>query len=508
MKSKIKSSHAEYIRLTVSDMDKNSKRFWNYMKAHRSDKVSIECLNNNGVKITDPKLVAETLNNQFNSVFNSDCSAVPSNLDPLGPHPGMAMMGEFECSTYEVRKLHKEIDANKSKGPDRIAPRILKEGADLLAPSLTKLFNASLQKGIVPNDWRQAHVTPVFKNGQKDDSSNYTPMSPKSIVSKTLERIVCNRLVRHLNTNNILNENQHGFRAGRSCETQLLDAVHDWSSSLDNGNSVNVVFLDFAKAFDRVRHDLLYKKLNAYGIGHKNLKWIMNFLKNRTQRVVINGSCSSWSNVTSGVPQGTILGSVLFLCFINDIADSIHSTIRLYADDCTLYRPISTENDCAVLQADLNSLYAWSNRWKLSFNVRKCKVMNLSKKLQSEMIDYYIGDDKLPNTYSEKYLGVIINNKLNWSEQCHEVYSKCNRMMGLIKRNFRNCPENVLKRLYISLIRSRLDYRCIVWDPYRVSHSSILDNFQKRYVRFTCKDCHSNYNVLLSQLGWTNLVTS
>ena len=504
VKCKINRSRANYIEHIVSDVDSNPKRFWNYIKVIKTNNPSIDCLTVNGDTITDPEVMAEALNAQFNSVFNIHDDSEEPIFDPV---PSPNMMRDIRCTSYEVRKLLNDIDVSKSRGPDNISPRILKEGAEYLAPSLTKLFNASLETGIVPDEWRRAHVVPVFKKGKRDNPSNYRPISLTSVVSKTLERIVCNRLIKHLHNNNILDENQHGFRAQRSCDTQLIDAIHDWSSLLDAGQNVDIIFLDFAKAFDRVRHDLLHKKLITYGVGDSNIKWIMNFLRDREQRVSISGDFSSWSKVKSGVPQGTILGPILFLCFINDISENIHSTIRLYADDCVLYRSIVTDNDTEILQSDLNSLCKWSDHWKLNFNIAKCKVMSMSRKHHSCQHFYHIGNNMLTTTNCERYLGVMINDKLNWSDHCHDIYTKSVKMLGLIKRNFSNCSANILKKLYVSLIRSRLDYCCIAWDPYRLNHSSVVERVQNQSVRFICRDWSTSYDTLLNQVGWIDLRT-
>ena len=274
---------------------------------------------------------------------------------------------------------------------------------------------------------------------------------------------------------------------------------------MESGSSVHIAFLDFARAFDTVPHDLLRTKLRMYGVRSHNLNWIMNFLQNRYQRVVINSECSSWTKVKSGVAQGTILGPILFLCFINDIPNNISSTIRLYADDCILYRPISTLDDCKILQNDLDVLSRWSETWMLDFNVSKCKIMKMSRKFHNITYKYSINEQMLQNVKSEKYLGLVINSSLNWNDHCKDVYTKCNRIMGIIRRNFVDCPRSVLKSLYESLIRSRLEYCCIAWDLYRNTHKQMIERIQKRYVRMMYKDWSTSYNVLLQKIGLNSL---
>ena len=410
------------------------------------------------------------------------------------------IMEDIQCTEAEVLKLLKNVDISKAQGPDELAPCLLKEGAEQLAPALCKLFNLSLSSGVLPADWQKANICPLYKKGNKQDPGNYRPISLTSITCKILERIICKRLIEHFNENNILCDNQHGFREKRSCETQLIEAINDWSYNMESGSSVHIAFLDFAKAFDSVPHDLLRTKLEMYGVRSQNLEWIMNFLQNRYQRVVINGECSSWIKVKSGVPQGTILGPILFLCFINDMPNNISSTIRLYADDCILYRPIFNVDDCKILQNDLEVLSKWSETWMLDFNVSKCKTMKMSRKLHDITYNYSLNGQELTNVKSEKYLGLVINDSLNWNDHCTDLYTKCNRIMGIIRRNFVNCPKSILKSLFESLIRSRLEYCCTAWDPYRNTHKERIERIQKRYVRMMCKDWSTSYNVLLQNV--------
>ena len=234
-----------------------------------------------------------------------------------------------------------------------------------------------------------------------------------------------------------------------------------------------------------------------YGVQNSNLKWVINFLKNRSQRVVLNGEYSEWVDVKSGVPQGTILGPIIFLCFINDISYNIVSTIRLYADDCILYRPIHSIEDCNILQKDLETLDKWANSWLLDFNVNKCKIMKMSRKSSKQEYVYKLGGHSLITTESEKYLGITINDTLNWKDQCNETYAKCSKITGIIKRNFRNCPSSVFKTLYDSLIRPCLEYCCIAWDPYRMTHINTIERVQKLYLRMMFRDWEISYDVLL-----------
>ena len=228
-----------------------------------------------------------------------------------------------------------------------------------LSPSgsvATTFLSAPL--GHVPEDWKNANITPVFKKGNKHLPSNYHPISLTSLVVKVIERLIHRRSSNFLEENGKLNPAQHGFRGKHSCQSQLLESVHKWTSALDSGDSSHIIFLDSSKAFNTVPHAKLCHKLGHIGIRGKMLTWTMNFLSNRRQRVVVNGSNSKWTKVTSGVPQGSILGPLLFLVYINVIGDCLkHSEVHLFTDDCTISRTIKENDDCSLLQQDLTELH-------------------------------------------------------------------------------------------------------------------------------------------------------
>jgi len=280
------------------------------------------------------------LNNQFCSVFTQeDTNNIPSKGH--SPHPSMP---KIHITLNGVINCIKRLNPKKASGPDKMPIIALKETASEIAPILQSLFQQSLDTHEVPNDWKQANIVPIFKKGDRTKPSNYRPVSLTAVASKMLEHIVVSAIMDHLDTNNILHENQHGFRTRRSCETQLLLSTDDITNLMNQGLQVDMAILDFAKAFDKVPHRRLAEKLSYFGIRY-TLSWVNAFLHGRQQQVVIDGESSRLSNVTSGVPQGTVLGPTLFLVFINDIASNITSTIRLFADDCVVYRAIRSPSD-------------------------------------------------------------------------------------------------------------------------------------------------------------------
>ena len=255
----------------------------------------------------------------------------------------------------EVQKILSGLDANKAYGPDNLSSRILKECVNVLAPSLPLLFKKSFASGHIPTQWKQANVVPVHKKGNKSQVSNYRPISLLCIVSKVMERYIYNSVYNIVEP--LINTHQHGFMTGKSCTTQLLSVYDTVGKHLDEGKQTDMIFLDFSKAFDSVNHNLLINKLQKLGFSGKLLLWITDYLKDRSQKVVLDGSTSEWVPVTSGVPQGSILGPLLFLLFINDMPDCTeHSILSLFADDAKCFRIINNIEDCEQLQRDVNSL--------------------------------------------------------------------------------------------------------------------------------------------------------
>ena len=262
-------------------------------------------------------------------------------------------MDTIQFTQPGIEILLKNIDQTKATGPHELPARILKETAREIAGVLSVIFQQSYEEGTVPSDWLTARISAIYKKGDKANPSNYRPVSLTCITCNIMEHIVCSQIGRHLDHNNILHPNQHGFRKGLSCETQLVDTIHELAYSINQKTQTDVILLDFSKAFDKVSHDKLLHKIRYYGIGGKTNTWISAFLCSRSQQV---GQTSQSAGVLSGVPQGSVLGPMLFLMYINDIAEGVTSQMRMFADDSIVYRQIHTPADHFTLASDLNKL--------------------------------------------------------------------------------------------------------------------------------------------------------
>ena len=479
-KASFKRAEQNYVNNIITDgiKNKSNKPFWTYIKSKKNDNMGTSPLKQNGDLICDATRKAEILLNQFKSVFTPKtelgdslpgCRKQTSRLPPL------------VITSDGVANLLNEINTSKASGPDNLPNMYLKMCAQQLAPALALIFTKSLTSGQLPEDWRNANVVPIFKKGNVHLAENYRPVSLTSVISKLLEHIVCKHLLDHLDRNNVLTHLNHGFRKGFSCETQLMVTMDDLFKQYDNNIQSDIIILDFSKAFDTVPHNKLLYKLQTYGIDGNVLKWITSFLTKRKMRVVVDGETSEYASVESGVPQGTVLGPLLFLCYINDLPDCVSSQVRLFADDCLLYRPIKNQSDHIALQKDLQNLTSWANTWGMSFNAKKCYLLRSRSK---SSFFYTIKDSILQQVKNSPYLGVTISDDFKWSMHVNKITAKAGAMLGLLKRNLKHCPMECKKLGYISLVRSNLEYAASIWDPYQQGDIDRLEKVQRRAARF------------------------
>ena len=364
----VKQANRDFEHKLSAEVKVNPKSFWKYVKSKTKTKSSLGVLSNpDGSAAETDQEKADVLNKFFASVFtNEDLSHMPLFDDRLF----LTILDDITFTQKMVKDILSKLDHSKSPGPDGVHNRILKELAEELAQPLADLFNTSMDSGIVPESWKTANVTPIFKKGDKRDPSNYRPVSLTSTIGKIMEKIIRDHINKHMQLNKLYSPHQHGFRKGRSFSTQLLEGTEDWTKLLDEDNSVDCIYLDYKKAFDSVPHQRLMIKLHAYGIRGKLWKWIIAYLSNRQQQVVINGIASESTDVMSGIPQGSILGPELFLIFINDLPESIKSpdgAVKLFADDTKLYSVVNNTTEHAALQEDLERLNKWAETWQLPF---------------------------------------------------------------------------------------------------------------------------------------------
>ena len=402
----------------------------------------------------------------------------------------------------QISSLLSKMNSNKARGPDNIHGKILKNCSASLAYPLSMMFKISYNTGSIPKEWKLANVVPIHKKGPKENIENYRPISLTSLIMKTFERIIKDKIL--LLTHDFLNEHQHGFLSKKSCTTNMAVFSDSLALSLNDCTRTDVVYFDFAKAFDSVNHDiLLYKLKNLYNIDGSLLKFIKNYLCDREQQVVIGNSMSSRKQVLSGVPQGSILGPILFVLFINDLPNGLSpgTDASMYADDTKVWRQVASESDHVALQNDIDYLYQWSLENKMNFHPDKCKVVSVANRLPPLLgilpnIQYFysLGDNILDYVDCEKDLGVDINPTLNFGEQCERLLAKANQQFGLTKRICYFVKDVKRKRaLYLSLVRSQFEHCSPIWRPLCQTMIEKFENFQKKCIKWILSEVPLHY---------------
>ena len=403
LKNTIAQAKAHYKEKLVSQIQTDPKRFWNYAKHFSKSSASVEVLLQNDIKITDDTQTANNLNDFFISVLTQE--EIPETSLPKLTNP-YHILTNYHITLEMVQKKLNKLKPNKASGPIEISVNVLRNCTNFAAP-LSITFNKSLQTGHVPQDWKYANVTPLFKKGSRTQCNNYRLVSLTSQVIKILERLIYDKLTDLTTFNKLMDKNQHGFQDSCSCITQLLECFNYWMLNYDEGLKSDIVYFDFAKAFDMVPH---CRHVHKLGVRGQILHWIHNFLTGCCQLVILRNSRSFWKKVTSGAPQGSILGPILFLIYVNYIPNAIKTNVKMFTDDTKIYNSISSISGCQALQGDLNMLGAWSQNWLLKFNALKCVVL---KTEQNHNFHYLLNGTFLSKAEDQRDLGVIVSNNVN-----------------------------------------------------------------------------------------------
>ena len=370
------------------------------------------------------------------------------------------------------------------------------------------MFNISLKEGIVPGEWKEANVTPLFKKGSRSKTENYRPVSLTSVLCKVLETFIRDHMVDFLVKNKLITKSQRGFLKARSCLTNLfLEDITKW---VDDGSPVDVVYLDFQKAFDKEPHQRPLIKLKAYGIGESMINWIQAWLTDRRQRIIVEGDISSWKPVLSGVPQESVLGPILFLIFINiyklqNLDDDLSSKVLKFADDTKVFRTVKTDTDKETLQDDLTKLVKWSEKRQMLFNIGKCKCIHIGHGNVSK--EYFIDYTTLGTRVKEKDLGVTISADMTVSEQRGLVTAKGNLILELIRRNITYMDKTLIIPLYKAIVRPHLEYCIQAWRSYHKKDIDKLERVQRRATKLIPELKHLCYERRLSECRLTTLET-
>ena len=500
VKKKIKNKKNALERKVMRCRKTNPKFFYAFINSSKKSRSKIGPLKReNGEAVTDPREMAQMLNDQYASVFTRSEEENDENeeesevrLEDINITP--------ELTAAAIDKLKEQ----SASGPDGIPARVLKELRDEMKIPLSILFRQSMDNGIIPEEWREAEVTPIFKKGSKAAPANYRPVSLTVIAGKLMERIVKDALMEYAEKNGHLSDAQHGFQSGRSTQTNLIEFLNQATKWMDDGKAFDVVYLDFSKAFDVVCHRKLIEKLKNIGIGGKLLAWLENWLKGRRQRVRVEDQLSDWVDVISSVVQGSVLGGTLFDIFIDDIRKVVlDALIHMFADDTKVATTIEKEEDGEKLQKIIDNLVEWADKWSMSFNVEKCKIIHVGH--NNPKRKYFMRGKELTESNDEKDLGVIVEANMKPGKQCTVASKSANFALGQLQRAFHFRKKEYLVPLYKTFVRPKLEYASSAWCPWLEKDKSQLEKVQERLIRMTSDVKGKNYEEKLHDAGLTTL---
>nr|VZH92765.1 unnamed protein product [Spirometra erinaceieuropaei] len=427
------------------------------------------------------------------------CRSAGNALETVGP-----VLDSILFPAAAVERELKNLKEAKSSRPDNIPAKFLKELANELSKPLAHIFRSSFELGRLPSEWKTANIFPIYKGGARTNANNYRPVSLTCICCKIMEAIVKKATMEFLEQGHLISDLQHGFRQNRSCLSSLLLSTEQWTRALDEDGRVDVIYTDFKKAFDSVPHKRLIYKPSEIGIRGRLLTWITDFLNGRSQTVCIEASRSTPTPVLSGVPQGSVLGPLLFLVYINDCVDDLGCSAIMFADDVKLWRPIRSDADRYALQDSLNRLNSWSARWLLNFNVDKCVILRLRTRQTSKEDDsfqYVLGGQSLSNVVEQKDLGVLMTSSLKPSSQCQRAAKSAIRVLFALRRGFVQIDKELFGKTYGAFVRSHLEYAVQAWRPWLKKDYQRLERVQAMATKMVKNLHHLPYETRLTELN-------
>ena len=517
----VKSTKASYYAGAFVQSNGDSRKAWqliNELTSRQKNNASVKELKLNDNSVTNSHELSNAFNDHFSTIGTKLANEVPlvtdgsSYADYIVSSDNKFIFSPISSSN--VFSLLNKLSKSKATGLDNISAKLIRECADLISIPLCNIFNNSLSSGLFPDDWKCARVTPLFKQGERTDINNYRPISVISIIAKVFERIVYDQLYSFLANEEIITNQQSGFRSLHSTVTALLEATDSWALDIDRGNVNAVVFLDLKKAFDTVDHGVLLGKLSLYGIQESAYDWFKSYLNNRTQKCVVNGSLSKVCSLGCGVPQGTILGPLLFLIYINDLPNCLSfCQPRMYADDTHItYASAHLHSMQSSLNRDLSNIHKWLLSNKLTLNSTKTEFMLIGSRQKlstlSESLELSIDNIPIKQVSTAKSLGILIDNNMAWHSHIDKLSKKIASGIGAIKRIRPFVSPEILHYIYNALVQPHFDYCSIVWGNCGKTLSERLQKLQNRAARIlTSSSYDADARFLLQQLGWKDLIT-
>lgn len=470
-----------YERKLFLNKNKSPKSFYSYVnKATKKNSDSyIPPLVVDGETIIDDRGKADALSAQYKSVFTIDNGVFPACQQRMPTDSLTSINITDEDVLISIRAL----EPSGAPGEDEIYPVFIKKTSCYLIFPLRKLFQSSLNAGFLPVGWRKGVIVPIYKkNGQPSSPASYRPICLTSVICKLMERIIHRHFLRYLNGNALISDSQHGFLKCRSTTTNLLECLNDWTKYIDERYPVDIIYIDLAKAFDSISHSKMLYKLRKIGIGGQLLEWFENFLCVRSQSVRVGDSMSDSVTVTSGIGQGTILGPLLFIIYMDGSNDAgCSSQLKLYADDAKLYRHVESLDECSILQDDLQKLDVFFGEWQLKVNTNKCEVIHLG--FNNNESDYFLNDTSLPVNIECRDLGITISSDNRVRKHCSNIVRNAYFSSKQLKLGFSCTILDFQIYMYKTYVRPLLEYNSQIWSPYLISDINLVEKVQRSFTK-------------------------
>lgn len=499
-----------YLRGLEDNIVNDPSNFWSFINSkRRKTRIGGLLRGSNGEVYDRPQNIVDALADYFSGVYVPCSDFLGSELELVSSGP---LVETPVLSDYDILDSVKRLKNGMTSGPDRIPAFLVKDCCGAFLPALKKLFNLALSTSRFPTVWKDARVCPILKSGDPTLICNYRPISVLCNFSKVFEMSMYSYIFPLVKTN--ITPVQHGFFANRSVVTNLTCFTQFASNVLDSGGQADVFYADFSKAFDRMDHTVLYRKLKLLKFSPTLIKLISSYLNRRRYIVCYNGFYSKCYEGTSGVPQGSSLGPLLFLIFINDLPSYLSCSKLLYADDLKLFSRIGSVLDCEALQEQINVLTCWCLRNKLALNSEKCKVLSITRKKESILFNYSLGASAILERVSHfKDLGVCFDSELSFDYHIADITKRAYKMLGFIIRNSESFNNvNAIKSLYFAYVRSILEYSAVVWSPYYITHKHALETIQRKFFKYLYFKVHHIYpprgycnDLLLREFGVNSL---
>lgn len=487
--------HNNYVKNIEYNIHDNPTNFWAYVKEQRKNCDISYRFNFNGVDLDNDEAIANGFADFFKSVHSP--SNLPNNFDTNFPSYNLNNCDINNITENEVLIAIKSLKPKAAIGIDGIPAYFFKAYGGLLAKPLAMLFNLCLKEKVFPNKFKIGCITPIHKSGNTSFIKNYRPITVLPCPSKIFEKVIYNRMYSHVSP--VIINQQHGFVHSKSTVTNLCIFSDSVANEIKHGSQLDVIYTDLAKAFDRVNHQVLILKLESFSFSRNTLNFLYSYLTGRTQFVKFNINKSYSFNPTSGVPQGSILGPLLFVLFVNDINLYIkHSKFLLYADDLKLFLRVDTLENCNLLQNDLDALLVYCNKCDLTLNESKCKTISFTRKKNPIINDYIINNTMLDRVSEIKDLGIKFTNNFSFNSHVLDIVSEGYRKLSFITRSSKEFNYDTCILLFNSYVRSKLEYGAIIWNPKTTLYSDMLEKIQKKLLRTLFFRKHNSWPLFTS----------